>query len=61
MAVNTSASLFTSGSVSDPQSPLVAGVISYNGLIPILGTTGTNGRFRNRNRSYKRQQVIMNG
>lgn len=43
MAVNTSASLFTSGSVSDPQSPLVAGVISYNGLIPILGTTGTNG------------------
>lgn len=43
MAVNTSASRFTSGSSSDPQSPLVAGVVSYNGLIPIFGTTGTDG------------------
>jgi len=28
---------------SEPTSPLIAGVVSFNGLIPIFGTTGANG------------------
>jgi hypothetical protein len=29
--------------ISEPTSPLIAGVVSFNGLIPIFGTTGANG------------------
>jgi phage tail sheath protein FI len=43
MAVTTINNTFTSNVVGESASPLVAGVVSYNGLIPLFGTTGSNG------------------
>lgn len=43
MSVNTQDNTFTSTVTSEAASPLVAGVVSYNGLVRIFGTTGING------------------
>jgi hypothetical protein len=43
MAVTTSDLTFTSPTTSEPASPLVAGVVSYRGLVQLFGKTGSNG------------------
>lgn len=43
MAATTKDNTFTSNVVSEAASPLVAGMVSFNGLIPIFGLTGANG------------------
>jgi len=43
MAVTTSDLKFTSSTVSEPASPLVAGVVSFKGLVHLFGKTGSNG------------------
>lgn len=43
MPVTTQNNLFTTTTTSEPASPLVAGVVSFTGLVPLFGTTGSNG------------------
>lgn len=43
MSVFTSSSSFSSSSTSEGTSPLVAGMVSYNGLVPLFGVTGSVG------------------
>lgn len=43
MPVTTQNNVFTSTTFSEAASPLVAGVVSFNGLVPLFGTTGSNG------------------
>lgn len=43
MAVTTSDLKFTSPTTSEPASPLVAGVVSFRGLVHLFGRTGSNG------------------
>lgn len=43
MAVTTSDLKFTSPTTSEPASPLVAGVVSFRGLVHLFGKTGSNG------------------
>ena len=43
MPVTTQNNVFTSTTFSEAASPLVAGVISSKGLIPLFGKTGSNG------------------
>ena len=43
MAVTTSDLKFTSPTTSEPPSPLVAGVVSFRGLVNLFGKTGSNG------------------
>jgi hypothetical protein len=43
MAVTTQNNTFTSPTNSEAASPLVAGVVSFNGLVNLFGKTGSNG------------------
>jgi len=43
MAVDTRDNTFTTNVTGEAASPLVAGMISFNGLIPRFGTTGSDG------------------
>ena len=43
MSVFNSSNAFTSSSLSEGTSPLVAGMVSFNGLIPLFGITGSVG------------------
>ena len=43
MAATTKDNTFTTNVTSEASSPLIAGMVSFNGLIPLFGTTGANG------------------
>ena len=43
MPVTTQNNVFTSTTTSEAASPLVAGVVSFKGLVKLFGTTGSNG------------------
>ena len=43
MPVTTQNNVFTTPTTSESASPLVAGVVSFNGLVTLFGSTGSNG------------------